>query len=123
MIVEISKKEIKQYEGPVFYLTHHEVKKPDSVSTPIEVNSSLKYKGISFKYITMKGLNSLQELYGVQLKFREHRIALVCDISKMYHSIYTTDSEYNSLGVENSLARNEYIHITCYLWISTINTR
>ena len=41
----------------------------------------------------MKGPNSLSDLFGIQLKFRTHTIALVCDIKKMYHSIFTTELE------------------------------
>ena len=43
----------------------------------------------------MKGPNSLSDLYGIQLKFRTHTYALVCDIKKMYHSIFTTELEKN----------------------------
>ena len=41
----------------------------------------------------MKGPNTLNDLFGVQLRFRSYQIAIVCDISKMYHSIRTTEKE------------------------------
>ena len=41
----------------------------------------------------MKGPNALKNLFGVQLKFRTHPYALCCDLSKMYHSVHTTELE------------------------------
>ena len=41
----------------------------------------------------MKGTNSLQNLFGIQLRFRTHLYALCCDLSKMYHTVHTTELE------------------------------
>ena len=45
VLVEISDEEQQQYNGPSFFVSHHEVFKPDSTSTPLRIviNSSLKY--------------------------------------------------------------------------------
>ena len=56
-------------------------------------NSSLKYKGLSLNDVLMKGPNTLNNCYGIQLKFRCHLIAVVCDISKMYHQVKTRLTE------------------------------
>jgi hypothetical protein len=95
VIREISEEEMKNYSGPTFYVNLHEVPKEDSSSTPwrLVVNSSLEYEGISLNSILMKGPSGLRDLYGIQLKFRKHIYALMCDIKKMYHSIYTTETE------------------------------
>ena len=95
VLTEITEEEEKEYSGPAFYVTHHEVLKPESSSTPtrLVVNSSLKYKGISFNDVLMKGPNALRDLYGIQLNFRTHSHALVCDIKKMYHSVHTMVTE------------------------------
>ena len=95
VVTEITEEEAKAYQGPVFYISHHEVFKPGSTSTPIRivVNSSLKYKGLSLNDILMKGPNFLQNMFGIQLRFREHRYVLVCDMSKMYHTVHTTITE------------------------------
>ena len=92
VVSEITDAEMREYQGPTFYVSHHEIFKPGSTSTPIRivVNSSLKYKGVSLNDILMKGPNFLQNLYGIQLRLREHRYILVCDMSKMYHSVHTT---------------------------------
>ena len=41
----------------------------------------------------MKGPNTLNDLFGVQLRFRSYQIAIVRDLSKMYHPIKTTEKE------------------------------
>ena len=65
VIQPLSDDEINNYSGPVFYTSHHEVYKETSTSTPvcIVMNSSLKYKGISFNDILMKGPNTLTDLF------------------------------------------------------------
>ena len=92
---ELKKEEINEYKGPTFYVPHHEVYKEDSASTPVRlvINSSLKFRGKSFNDVLMKGPNTLNDLFGVQLRFRSYQIALVCDVAKMYHSIRTTEKE------------------------------
>ena len=89
---ELTREEQEQYTGKAFYVTHHAVFKEGSSSTPMRLvtNSSLKFKGLSFNDILEKGPNTLNSCYGIQLKFRCHPIAIVCDISKMYHQVETT---------------------------------
>ena len=89
---EIDEEEQRKYEGPVFYVTHNPVYKEGSSSTPMRlvINSSLKYKGRSLNDVLVKGPNVLNDILGVQLRFRSYRVAVVCDLRKMYHSIKTT---------------------------------
>ena len=57
------------------------------------INSSLRYKGKGLNDILMKGPNSLQDLLGIQLRYRQHKYVLVCDLKKFFHSVYTTQVE------------------------------
>ena len=95
VLAEITEEEERNYNGPVFYISHHEVFKPDSSTTPIRlvINSSLKYSGVGLNDILMKGPNALNDLFGIQLRFRTYAYALVGDLQKMYHTIFTTDLE------------------------------
>lgn len=95
VFVEIEEKELDTYDGPVFYITVHEVYKESSTSTPMRlvVNSSLKYKGKCLNDILMKGPNTLNDLFTVQLRWRCYPVAVVCDMSKMYQSVRTTKME------------------------------
>ena len=86
---------MREYKGPVNYVNHMPVYKPGSTSSPARmvVNSSLQYNGKSFNDILMKGPNCLQDIYGIQLRFRKHSFVLVCDIKKFYHTVHTTVTE------------------------------
>ena len=92
---EITEEEEKAYIGPKFYVTVHEVVNENSISTPVRLvtHSSLKYKGVCVNDVWMKGPNTLNDIYGVQLRFRCYTIPLVCDMSKMYHSVKTKETE------------------------------
>ena len=88
----IPKEEMASYKGPIHYIAHHEVLKPDSKSTPVRIvfNSSANYKGHILNDYWAKGPDMMNSLLGVLLRFRENEVALVGDIRKMYHSVFTT---------------------------------
>ena len=95
VLVEIAEEEMNNYKGPVCYVSAHEVMKEDSSSTPVRlvINPSLKYKGRCLNDLLMKGPNALNDLFGIQLRFRVHFYGLIADVSKMYHTIHTTEVE------------------------------
>ena len=86
---KVTQKEIKNYFGPVHYINHHEVLKPDSKSTPCRIvfNSSASFRGHVLNEYWAKGPDMLINLLGLLLRFREGLYTLVEDIRKMYHSI------------------------------------
>lgn len=79
---KLTSTEINSYEGPVHYISHHEVLKPGSKSTPLRIvfNSSASFMGHVLNNYWMKGPKVLNDLISVLLKFRENQIALVGDI-------------------------------------------
>lgn len=82
--------EIQEYQGPVQYISHHEVINPKSTSTPVRIvfNSSAKFNGFSLNDHWVKGPDLMSNMLGIILRFREGRIAMAGDIKKMYHSIH-----------------------------------
>ena len=80
---------MKNYEGPVHYIPHHAVIRPEKKSTPVRIvfNSSSVFQGHKLNDDWMKGPDSLNNLFDVVLRFREKEVALVGDISKLYHRI------------------------------------
>ena len=86
---EISGSELIGYRGAKFYISHHAVMKPDSKSTPCRIvfNSSAKYHGYSLNDFLAKGPSLLNRLIGILLRFRQHKVGFIGDISKMFHSI------------------------------------
>lgn len=107
---QVSEDELTQYKGPKRYISHHEVFKEDSASTPVRLvlNSSLKFNGLSLNDILLRGPNALNSLWEVQLRFRSYIVALVCDLTKMYQSIKTTELErFLRLVVWRDMKSNE----------------
>ena len=86
---KLSEEESKSYTGPIHYVSHHEVLRPESKSTPLRIvfNSSAVYQGHKLNDYWMKGPDLLNDLFGVLLRFRESQAAVLGDISKMYHRI------------------------------------
>ena len=83
-------RELKSYPGPKFYIAHHDVLSPHSMSTPMRVvfNSSARVKGgPSLNEYLAKGPCLLNQLLGILLRFRQDRFAFIGDIKKMFHSI------------------------------------
>ena len=88
---KLTLKELKEYKGPIHYISHHEVLKPDSNSTPVRIvfNSSARYMGHALNDYWAKGPHLLNDLLGILIRFRENKIALIGDIKKMYHTVKT----------------------------------
>ena len=86
---KLSIEEMNTYDGPVHYIHHHEILKPDSATTPVRIvfNSSANYMGHKLNDYWAKGPDVLNNLVGVLIRFRQERIAIVGDISKMYNSV------------------------------------
>ena len=87
--MKILRDELQSYEGPVYYLSHHEVLKPDSISTPCRIvfNSSAKFAGHVLNDYWAKGPDLMNNLLGILIRFRENSVAIAGDIRKMYHTV------------------------------------
>ena len=96
MFREIPEKEMDESQGAVCYISYHKVYKEGATSTPVRIvlNTSLKNKdGLSLNDVMVKVPNSLNNLFGIQMRFRTYPCALVGDIAKMYNSNGTTLKE------------------------------
>nr|XP_054755275.1 uncharacterized protein LOC129261240 [Lytechinus pictus] len=86
---KLSDNEVSGYSGPVHYIGHHAVVRPEKKSTPVRIvfNSSASYQENSLNEYWHKGPDMLNSLFGVLMKFRDHSVAVSGDISKMYHRV------------------------------------
>lgn len=86
---KLSKEEMQTYNCPVHYIHHHEVLKLESSSTPLCIvfNSSASYMGQKLNDFWAKGPVIFNNMLGVLLRFRQDRITVTGDISKMYHYV------------------------------------
>ena len=85
----LTPEEIKSYNGPVHYINHHAVLKPDSKTTPCRIvfNSSASYQGHVLNNYWAKGPDLMNNMLGIILRFRGERVAITGDIRKMYHAV------------------------------------
>ena len=100
---KLSKEEQDKYNGPVHYIPHHAVLRPDKKSTLVRIvfNSSSTFQGHVLNDCWKKGPDLLNGIFGVVLRFREKEVAVLGDISKMYHRILIPE-------------RDQHVHR--YLW-------
>ena len=113
--------ELKEYKGPVHYIPHHAVLRPEKKSTPVRIvfNSSSVFQGHQLNDYWMKGPDLLNNLFGVNLRFREREVALIGDISKMYHRILIPEQDQH---VHRFLWRNLETHREPDVYVKTVLT-
>lgn len=89
---KLTKEELSNNKGPIHYISHHEVLKPDSKSTPVRIvfNSSAIYMSHVLNEYWEKGPDLLNSLLGILVRFRGNQVAFIRDIKKMYHTVKTT---------------------------------
>ncbi|XP_068675312.1 uncharacterized protein [Montipora foliosa] len=118
---KLSKQEFEGYRGPVHYISHHEVLRPESKSTPVRIvfNSSAVFRGHRLNDYWMKGPDLLNDLFGVVLRFRENEIAFIGDISKMYHRIRIPEADQH---VHRFLWRNLQTDREPDVYVTTVLT-
>ena len=117
----LTEKEAREYSGPVHFISHHEVLRPESKSTPVRIvfNSSAAFQGHKLNEYWMKGPDLLNDLFGVVLRFRENQVAFIGDISKMYHRIRIPELDQH---VHRFLWRNLQTHREPDVYVKTVLT-
>lgn len=117
----LTEKEARGYSGPVHFISHHEVLRPESKSTPVRIvfNSSAAFQGHKLNEYWMKGPDLLNDLFGVVLRFRENQVAFIGDISKMYHRIRIPEMDQH---VHRFLWRNLQTHREPDVYVKTVLT-
>ena len=80
---KLTLKELKEYKGPIHYISHHEVLKPDSKSTPVRIvfKSSARYMGHALNDYWAKGPHLLNDLLGILIRFRENKISTIATVA------------------------------------------
>ena len=78
---KLTEKEIKEWKGHVYYVSHHGIVRPEKKSTPLRIvfNSSVPFQGHCLNDYWYKGPDLNNNLFGVILRFRE-KIGICGDI-------------------------------------------
>ena len=82
----------------VWYLPHHPVfsiKKPDKVR--VVFDGAARYKGTSINDHLLQGPDLTNNLAGVLMRFRQEPVALIADITAMFHQVLVPKHQQNAL--------------------------
>lgn len=95
---KLSNEELLNYEGPIFYLPHHEVYNANSTSTPVRIvfDAAASYQGVSLNNMLAKEPDVINNLVGILLRFREEEIGMVSDIKKMYNTVKLAEEDMHT---------------------------
>ncbi|XP_055910832.1 uncharacterized protein LOC129945200 [Eupeodes corollae] len=93
-MTRIPSNEIHTAQGKHFYLPHHAVLKPDSSTTKLRVvfdGSARDSFGNSLNSQLLIGPPIQRDLFGVCLRFRQHKYVFTADVVKMFRQIWVED--------------------------------
>nr|XP_021336928.1 uncharacterized protein LOC103910029 [Danio rerio]XP_021336929.1 uncharacterized protein LOC103910029 [Danio rerio] len=85
-------------EGETWYLPHHGVfhpKKADKLR--VVFDCSARHEGSSLNDHLLQGPDLINSLHGILIRFRQHPIALTCDVEKMYHQFHVDEPDRDFL--------------------------
>ncbi len=85
-------------EGNKWYVPHHGVyhpKKQDKLR--VVFDCSARYDGISLNDYLLQGPDLMNNLIGILLRFRQHSVALICDVEKMFHQFHVCKADRDFL--------------------------
>ncbi|XP_038070490.1 uncharacterized protein LOC119739571 [Patiria miniata] len=85
-------------EGRVWYIPHHGVyhpRKPGKIR--VVFDCSARHAGTSLNGHLLTGPDLINNLTGVLLRFREHPIAVMCDIERMFHQFLVNEEDRDYL--------------------------
>lgn len=88
--------EDKEPEGKVFYLPHHPVIRDDKTTSKLRIvfdGSSKGHEGLSLNDTLLSGPALQPDLMGILMRFRRHKVAIVCDIAKMFLQIKISECD------------------------------
>ena len=114
-------KQLTDWKGPIHYVSHHAVIRPEKKSTPVRIvfNSSASYNGHTLNDYWFKGPDLLNNLFGVVVRFRENPYAICGDIAKMYHMIAIPEEDQH---VHRFLWRNYEVDREPDTYVKTVLT-
>ena len=95
---KMSKQETHEISQRTWYLPHHPVfddKKPGKIRLVFDAAGTCN--GTSLNKVLLTGPDLLNNLVGVLLRVRNHKIAIAADIEAMYHQVKVTQTDADSL--------------------------
>lgn len=84
-------------DGPAWYIPHHGVYHARKNKLRVVFDCSAKFQGKSLNDHLLAGPDLTNNLVGVLCRFRQHPIAIMCDIEKMFHQFLVNDQDRDYL--------------------------
>lgn len=85
-------------EGRTWYIPHHGVYHPKKLGKiRVVFDCSARHESVSLNGHLMTGLDLINRLTGVLCRFREHPIAFMCDIERMFHQFLVNEEHRDYL--------------------------
>lgn len=85
------------FQSPkAYYIPHHYVLKPESVSTRLRVvfdGSAKTSSGNSLNEELLVGPKLQKDIFSILMQFRKHPIGLICDVKQMYRQILVAEED------------------------------
>ena len=73
--------------GSIWYIPHHAVYHAKKHKIRVVFDCSAEYKGESLNHHLLQGPDMINNLTGILCRFREERVAFMCDIGSMFHQV------------------------------------
>ena len=93
---EVPQEDLEKPQNQVFYMPMHVVRKDSSTTTKVRTvfdASATTSTGISLNSTLMVGPTVHPPLIDVLIRFRNHRIAMIANVSRMYRAILLTEAD------------------------------
>ncbi|XP_032387795.1 uncharacterized protein LOC116699370 [Etheostoma spectabile] len=89
--------QLEQDDGKVWYIPHHGVHHPTKGKLRVVFDCGATYKGTSLNCQLLQGPDLTNSLIGVLIRFRKEPVAVMADISAMFHQVKVPDKHKNFL--------------------------
>ncbi|XP_050409069.2 uncharacterized protein LOC126824016 isoform X1 [Patella vulgata] len=96
--VKVPSEQLYVPDGQIWYVPHHGVyhpRKPDKLR--VVYDCSAKWNGLSLNNCLLQGPDFANSLIGVLIRLREHPVAFMADVEKMFYQVSVPPKDWNYL--------------------------
>ena len=94
---KLTNEEMLDKTPKTWFLPHHGVSNPNKAKIRVVFDAAASYKGTSLNEQLLTGPDLLQNLVGILVRFREERVALMADITEMFHQVRVREEDQPAL--------------------------